>query len=91
MTVFLRERCEIGAGGEATVDDLFTSWCGWCERQKRHPGTKQSFGRDLRAALPWTKIKQSRTGEGDRERVYQGIKIKPMPTGMSGGSGIDVN
>jgi putative DNA primase/helicase len=90
MTVFLRERCQTGAGFSATVDDLFVSWCGWCERQKRNPGTKQSLGRDLRAALPWLKMRRSSTDAGERERAYEGIRIKPMPSGISI-DGVDVN
>jgi putative DNA primase/helicase len=88
ITVFLRERCEIGAGGQAIVDDTFVTWCGWCEKQNRNPGTKQSFGRDLRAALPWLKIRN--LGTEERYRVYEGIKIKPLPTGY-GFNGVDLN
>jgi len=90
MTVFIRERCEISAGACAAVDDLFVTWCDWCEEQKRTPGTKQSFGRDLRAALPWLKISQSRTGDGERQRIYEGIRIKPKPTGINLNS-VDLN
>jgi len=88
--VFIRERCEISAGACAAVDDLFVTWCDWCEEQKRTPGTKQSFGRDLRAALPWLKISQSRTGDGERQRIYEGIRIKPKPTGINLNS-VDLN
>jgi putative DNA primase/helicase len=90
MTVFLRERCEIGAGFTALVDDLFAMWCGWCERQRRKSGTKQSFGRDLRAVLPWLKIRQLRTGAEEPYRTYEGIKIKPMPSGIEL-NGVDLN
>lgn len=32
---------------------LFESWCEWSKQQGRdHPGTAQTFGRDLRAAFP---------------------------------------
>jgi hypothetical protein len=50
---FIREKCEIGAGHTATIDQLFGAWCQWCQEQGRDkPGTKQTFGRDLRAACP---------------------------------------
>jgi putative DNA primase/helicase len=87
--VFLRERCEIGAGFQATPEDLFTSWCDWCEKSKRQTGTKQSFGRDLRAALPGLTMRQPREGE-ERYRTYEGIRIKPMSTGYSF-DGVDLN
>lgn len=90
LSVFLRERCETKAGAQTAVTDLFITWCDWCEEQKRKPGTKQSFGRDLRAALPWIKMSQPRTGEDERERRYEGIEIRPKPAGV-GLNGIDLN
>jgi putative DNA primase/helicase len=48
---FLREKCEIKPGRTVEADLLFQTWCSWCKTQGRdHPGTVQSFGRDLRAA-----------------------------------------
>jgi putative DNA primase/helicase len=73
---FLRERCVIGAGHSVGVSHLFDAWCEWCKAQGRdHPGTAQSFGRDLRAAIPGIKVIQPRDGE-DRLRFYQGIWLK---------------
>jgi putative DNA primase/helicase len=73
---FIREKCEIGAGRTATIDQLFGAWCQWCQEQGRDkPGTKQTFGRDLRAACPGLKVTQPRYGD-ERERAYQGIRIK---------------
>jgi hypothetical protein len=64
------------------VDDLFVTLCDWCERQKRNSGSKQTFGRDLRAALPWLKMRQLRIGAKAPYRTYEGIKIKPIPTAI---------
>jgi putative DNA primase/helicase len=73
---FLRERCVIGAGHSVGVSHLFDAWCEWCKAQGRdHPGTAQSFGRDLRAVIPGVKVIQPRDGE-DRLRLYQGIRLK---------------
>jgi putative DNA primase/helicase len=74
---FLRERCEIGAAYSVGVTHFFDVWCEWCKAQGRdHPGTAQSFGRDLRAATPGSKVIQPRNGE-DRSRFYQGmIRLK---------------
>ena len=74
---FLRERCDIGAAYSANADTVYFAWKSWCDMQGRdHPGTKQTFGRDLRAALPGLKIVQPRTEYG-RIREYQGLKLKP--------------
>jgi putative DNA primase/helicase len=73
---FLRERCVIGAGHSVGVSHLFDAWCEWCKAQGRdHPGTAQSFGRDLRAVIAGVKVIQSRDGD-DRLRLYQGIRLK---------------
>jgi putative DNA primase/helicase len=73
---FLRERCVIAAGHSVGVGRLFDAWCEWCKAQGRdHPGTAQSFGRDLRAVIPGVKVIQPRDGE-DRSRFYQGLRLK---------------
>ena len=73
---FLRERCVIGAGCTVEINRMFEAWCEWCKAQGReHPGTAQSFGRDLRAAMPGLKVTQPRDGE-ERSRFYQGIGLK---------------
>jgi putative DNA primase/helicase len=75
IAAFVREKCEKGPF-EISVDRLFRAWCEWCSDQGRdRPGTKQTFGRDLRAACPGLKVTQPRHGD-ERERAYQGIRIK---------------
>jgi putative DNA primase/helicase len=72
---FVRERCEIGAAYTVGVDEIFDAWKTWCEAQGRdHPGTKQTFGRDLRSALPELRMTQPRAG-GERTRAYQGLRL----------------
>jgi putative DNA primase/helicase len=61
---FLRERCVIGAGHTVEINRLFKLWREWCTEQGRdHPGTAQSFGRDLRAAIPGLKVSQPRAAQ----------------------------
>jgi putative DNA primase/helicase len=72
---FVRERCEVGAGHEAPVKDLFAAWKAWCEEKgRKEPGTEASFGRDLRAAVPHLDHRRPRT-DGGRLRVYVGIRL----------------
>ena len=74
---FVRECCEIGAGYCVSVSDVFNAWGGWCMTQGReHTGTAQSFGRDLRAAVPGLKTARPREG-GGRVREYQGLRLAP--------------
>jgi putative DNA primase/helicase len=74
---FTREKCDLGAAFQVSPDSLFQAWCDWCATQGRdRPGTKQSFGRDLRAACPAVKMVRPRIDDGDRARIYQGIHLK---------------
>jgi putative DNA primase/helicase len=74
---FVRERCDIGAAYSVSVIGVFNAWTGWCMSQGReHTGTAQSFGRDLRAAVPGLKTARPREG-GGRVREYQGLRLTP--------------
>ena len=77
IKVFLRERCELAPGKQVAVDGLFDAWCAWCQSQKRDsPGNKQSFGRDLHAALPWLEEPDQITVAGKRVRFYEGVGLR---------------
>jgi putative DNA primase/helicase len=74
---FLRECCELGPDLSVACDELFQEWQGWCGRQGRdHPGSAQSFGRDLHAAVPGLKTVRPRLEDGGRERRYVGVALK---------------
>jgi putative DNA primase/helicase len=76
IKAFIRECCDVGPAFIISPDRLFEAWQDWCTNQNRdHPGTKQTFGRDLRAACPAIKTSQPRE-EGNRHRLYQGICLK---------------
>jgi len=69
---FVRERCVVAPGNRAWVDDLYQAWRGWCESNGRdHPGTVQSFSRELAAAVPTIQTRRnSRAG-----RFMEGIQL----------------
>jgi putative DNA primase/helicase len=72
---FLRDCCDIGPAYSVDCQQLFDAWLTWCREQNRdHPGTVQTFGRDLRAAIPGLDITQPRVN-GERERRFQGVRI----------------
>jgi putative DNA primase/helicase len=74
---FIREVCVVGPGYEVFVRDLFNHWKSWCEEKgRKDPGNEQSFGRDLRAAVPTLDVRQPRIG-GKQVRVYVGIRLRP--------------
>jgi putative DNA primase/helicase len=73
---FLQEHCVVSPGRIVETTKLFEEWCAWCKQQGRdHPGTAQTFGRDLRAVIPGIKTTQPREGDG-RLRLYEGIGLK---------------
>ncbi len=72
---FIRECCNVGPGRTVECGVLFGRWKEWCSEQGRsRPGTLQTFGRDLRAAVPGLKTAQVRTKKG-RTRYYEGIGL----------------
>ena len=75
ISAFIQDRCVIGPKFSASRDELFKAWVNWCESQGQHPGTKATFGRDLRAAVPTIKDKRLRVNDV-QTRFYQGIELK---------------
>ncbi len=82
MTAFLRDRCVVGRDLHVSVDDLWAAWKAWAEDQSQHHGTKQTFGRDLRAVVPGLHV--SRPREGEHKRAYVGLTL-----GSEGNNGAD--
>lgn len=72
---FIRDHCIVEPGRTVECGVLFGRWKEWCAEQGRdHPGTSQTFGRDLRTAVPGLKTAQSRIA-GRLVRRYEGIEI----------------
>ncbi|MBI5764297.1 MAG: hypothetical protein HZA51_12315 [Planctomycetes bacterium] len=78
---FVRECCVVKPELRITVSALYARWQAWCEAEGRdYVGTKQSFGRDLAAAVPEIQV---RVGT-DNDRFYQGIGIVNAPFPLNG-------
>lgn len=77
ISAFLRDRCVVAPSRGVEAGRLFEVWGEWSNAQGRdHPGTAQSFGRDLRAAVPVIKVIQRRDEERGRIRMYYGIGLR---------------
>ncbi len=73
VLAFVRECCFTGPGQRVWVDDLYAAWKQWCEQEGRTTvTTKQTFGRDLAAAVPGLVC---RRGTGNT-RFYEGVGLK---------------
>jgi putative DNA primase/helicase len=83
VRAYVRENCELGAdkvGGpyKISVEHLYSDFKIWAENNGHAKSTKQTFGRDLRAAFPGIGMERPRIGEGDeRVRNYVGIRLTP--------------
>jgi putative DNA primase/helicase len=74
---FVVEKCLVEPCARVSIDMIFEAWKSWCLiNGKREPGTIQTFGRDLRAAVPSIKRNRPRDDEGSRYRGYEGIGLK---------------
>jgi putative DNA primase/helicase len=75
VAAFVREQCEIAASHEISVNDLYAAYKTWAEDNGHSKKSKQTFGRDLRAAIPSISMKRPRD-RADRRRVYVGIDMR---------------
>lgn len=74
---FINDACNVKASAWVDCRHLYEAWKTWCKEQGReHPGTLQTFGRDLRAAVAGVKARQYRVGDGSRSRCYHGIELR---------------
>lgn len=80
VAAFVRDRCMTGLDREVLVDELYRAWRGWCDDNGRdQPGSKQTFGRDLRAVVPGLRVVRPRDERGEQVRYYVGVGLAPDP------------
>ena len=60
------------------VDGLWKAWREWSDDNGHARGSKQLFGRDLRAALPTLRVRQLGSHD-DRQRTYVGVGLIEAP------------
>jgi putative DNA primase/helicase len=60
------------------IDTLYAQYKQWAENNGHSKKSKQTFGRDLRAAAPRVSLKRPRdvVGEDNRPRFYVGIGLR---------------
>jgi putative DNA primase/helicase len=76
VQAFIRDRCVVAADLQVSVSDFYSAWKAWAEDSGHARKSKQTLGRDLRAAMPLVTIVQLRDGD-DRERAYRGLALIP--------------
>ena len=74
VSAFVKQRCLVGREHRVYLDDLYTAWQSWCQSEGRNIiSTKQTFGRDLLAAV--SGIKKHRNHSPGGGRFYTGIGL----------------
>lgn len=75
VLAFVRDRLDVSPGFACPVADVFQEWKSWCESKGRKPSSQQTFGRDLRAAVPSLRMSQPRI-DGRQTRTYETVRIR---------------
>lgn len=76
VSAFVRDRCEVNDAYAVPKSQLYAAWQGWCrEHGYDHPGSMETFGRQLRSTLPKLNVDRPAAGKGSRERRYVGIRL----------------
>lgn len=76
VKAFIDECCELGPDQRVTRQDLRVVWQHWCEENGHVAGSRNDFGRKLRAVVPTIEDERSRCG-GSRKWCYVGVGLKP--------------
>ena len=72
VSAFVRDECIVGAGHCVLVDTLYDAWKAWCNAEGRQSvSTKQTFGRDLSAAVSGVMRRRS-----TEVPFYEGIALR---------------
>jgi putative DNA primase/helicase len=74
VSAFVRECCVREPAATVAVDDLYREWHSWADRNGHKPGSKITFGRDLRAVVPELEIVQP-TIDGKRVQCYSRLGL----------------
>ena len=73
VSAFVRDECIVGPGHRVLVDVLYDVWRRWCEQEGRQiVTTKQTFGRDLAAAVAGVTRRRGTA----MQPFYEGISLR---------------
>ena len=77
VSAFVRENCIREPGATVTVNDLYAEWRSWAEQNGHPPGSKITFGRDLRAVVPELHASQQSI-DGKRVHTYTRLGLRKL-------------
>ena len=70
---FVNEHCVLDPQARVAVDDLWTAWESWAATNGQRPGSKQHFGKNLRAAFPQIDDQRVRRPSSGRQRITSSV------------------
>ena len=73
VAAFVRDKCVLDHKTRIPVHRLYLAYKEWCESEGGQPSSKQTFGRDLKAAFPNVKLREGSKGAG--RRFYSGMAL----------------
>src|SRR5262249_19420758 len=80
ITVFVKDRCEIGMQSSVKLETLFLEWRAWAGLHNEWHGTQEDFSKKLRAAFPIIDSARPRTFGGKpnpgRKTVLHGVGLR---------------
>jgi putative DNA primase/helicase len=75
VRAFVRDCCVVGAGESVPKADLFKTWKNWCaEENRKDPGTREWFSRNLHSTEPSVSTTRPQDG-AKREWTHEGIGL----------------
>jgi putative DNA primase/helicase len=78
VQAFVRDCCLVAPDLEVAISEFYVAWKQWADDNGHTRKSKQTLGRDLRAAFPQVSVVQLRDGD-DRERAYRGVALASAP------------
>lgn len=79
LSVFVQDFVTVEPTAETNTKDAYRSYTSWCSENGMRPVHASRFGRDLRAALADVGVTlgiSARKRDGERYRVYTGVKVR---------------
>lgn len=73
--LFVREVCEVTPSGTVAVDDLFSLYQQWCDRNHVSLRSTQAFITEVTGAFPVVRVSHPTTGRHRLPRTFTGITI----------------
>lgn len=84
VLAFVQDACIVERTGEVRRDDLYQVWEHWCNLNGHLPGSRETFGSQLRTLIPTLRSISRRSDGTKRVREYVGIRLRTADDAADG-------